>query len=90
MTLSGLFSFSLTTPQQHQLISHAPDGKLSLLTSLYQSVLYLAISLSGALGAAVIKWDAADQLTAIATLPVLLATVITWLQSRALAKPANA
>ncbi|MFM0337124.1 MFS transporter [Paraburkholderia fungorum] len=90
VALSGVFSFSLTTPQQHQLISRAPDGKLSLLTSLYQSVLYLAISLSGAFGAAVIKWGAADQLTVIATLPVVLATLIMWLQSRAQVKRASA
>ncbi len=90
VALSGVFSFSLTTPQQHQLISHAADGKLSLLTSLYQSVLYLAISLSGVLGAAVIKWGAADRLAAIATLPILLATLITWLRSRAQVKQASA
>ncbi|MFM0167737.1 hypothetical protein [Paraburkholderia sediminicola] len=45
---------------------------------------------AGALGAAVMKWGAAGQLTAIAILPVLFATLITWLQSRAQAKPASA
>lgn len=83
VALSGIFSFSLTTPQQHQLISHAPNGKLSLVTSLYQSVLYIAISLSGAIGAAVMQWVTIDRLTVVAACPVLLATLITWLQSRA-------
>jgi MFS transporter, DHA1 family, inner membrane transport protein len=83
VALSGIFSFSLTTPQQHQLISHAPNGKLSLVTSLYQSVLYIAISLSGAVGAVVMQWVTTDRLTVVAALPVLLATLITWLQARA-------
>lgn len=47
---SGVLSFSVTTPQQHEIIALAPDAR-SVVASLYQAALYLAISLSGAAGA---------------------------------------
>ncbi|RKP47178.1 MFS transporter [Pararobbsia silviterrae] len=49
--LAGLFSFSQTTPQQHWMLSQAPRGTQSVVTSLYQATLYLGVSLSGAIGA---------------------------------------
>ncbi|WP_157994572.1 MFS transporter [Peristeroidobacter agariperforans] len=44
VALSGLFSFALTTPQQHLLLAHGKGAHLSLLTGLYQSCVYLAVS----------------------------------------------
>lgn len=82
VALSGVFSFSLTTPQQHQLISRVNSGKISVVTALYQSVLYIAISFSGALGALVLRWGAAQRLPLIAAVVVLLATATTLLQAR--------
>jgi MFS transporter, DHA1 family, inner membrane transport protein len=82
VALSGVFSFSLTTPQQHQLISRVNSGKISVVTALYQSVLYIAISFSGALGALVLRWGAAQRLPLIAAAVVLLATATTLLQAR--------
>ncbi len=78
VALSGLFAFSLTTPQQHLLISHAAGGKLSLVTGLYQSAIYAAVSLSGVVGALAIGWGAADRLTLVAVVPIVLAALMTW------------
>jgi DHA1 family inner membrane transport protein len=82
VALSGAFSFSLTTPQQHQLILRVSSGKISVVTALYQSVLYIAISLSGALGALALRWGTAERLPLIAAVAVLLATATTLLQAR--------
>lgn len=77
VAVAGLLSFSITTPQQHELIALAP-GAQSVVTSLYQSVLYLAVSLSGAVGAvglhavgrAALPWLAAGFVLAAALLTV--------------------
>jgi MFS transporter, DHA1 family, inner membrane transport protein len=82
VALSGLFAFSLTTPQQHLLISHAAGGKLSLITGLYQSAIYAAVSLSGVIGALAIGWGAADRLTLVAVVPIVLAALMTWQHAR--------
>jgi DHA1 family inner membrane transport protein len=50
IVVSGVLSFSLTTPQQHAILAIAPDAG-TLVTSLYQSAVYLAISASGVVGA---------------------------------------
>jgi len=81
VALSGLFSFSLTAPQQHLLISHAPGRKISLVTSLFQSTLYAAVSLSAAIGALAIKDGLANALTVLATVPIVLFIAMTWRQS---------
>jgi DHA1 family inner membrane transport protein len=49
--VSGGLSFAVTTPQQHLVIAVAPVAG----TALYQSVLYLAISASGAIGAVALQ-----------------------------------
>ncbi|WP_242107507.1 MFS transporter [Luteimonas aquatica] len=54
--VSGVFAFSLTTPQQHHILAHAPPGTQSFVTALYQAVLYFAVSLSGALGALALQF----------------------------------
>ncbi|WP_206068295.1 MFS transporter [Nonomuraea composti] len=55
----GFLSFSVTTPQQHLVISLAGPGA-GLVTSLYQSAVYLAVSLSGGVGALALEaWGAA-------------------------------
>ncbi|PSL02047.1 DHA1 family inner membrane transport protein [Haloactinopolyspora alba] len=46
----GVAAFAITTPQQHRLISHDPE-RASVLVALNQAVLYLAIGVSGVVGA---------------------------------------
>jgi MFS transporter, DHA1 family, inner membrane transport protein len=82
VALSGMFGFSLTTPQQHLLISRAPLGKVSMLLSLYQSVLYAGTSLSGILGAFAIELGAKNRLTVIAAVPLAAAAIMTLLHGR--------
>lgn len=48
--LSGLLSFALPPALQHELLAQAPSGTRSVVTALYQSSLYFAISLAAALG----------------------------------------
>jgi MFS transporter, DHA1 family, inner membrane transport protein len=78
---AGFFSFSVTTPQQHQIIAFSP-GAPSLVTSLYQSSLYLAISLSGAVGALGLHPLGAAHLPELAAALVLLAAALTWRAGR--------
>ncbi|WP_222105909.1 MFS transporter [Paraburkholderia sp. BCC1886] len=66
--IAGLFSFSQTTPQQHLILSHAPAGTQSVVIALYQAVLYLGVSLSGAIGAGFIKHFGAHYLSWLAVL----------------------
>jgi MFS transporter, DHA1 family, inner membrane transport protein len=80
--LSGLFSFALNAPQQHFLISHAAGQKISFVTSLYQSTIYAAVSLSGAVGAIAIRAGLADKLALLAVMPVFLFILMTWFQGR--------
>jgi DHA1 family inner membrane transport protein len=82
VALSGLFSFSLTTPQQHLLLAHGAGANLSVLTGLYQSCVYLGVSLSGVLGAAMISADARQALPWAAAALLLLSAGFMWLQNR--------
>jgi DHA1 family inner membrane transport protein len=78
---SGLFSFSLTTPQQALLLSRSDGSHLSVLTALYQSSVYVAVALSGILGAAIITAFHERALTFIAALITACAAVMTWRQT---------
>lgn len=82
VAVSALLSFMVTTPQQHQIITFASPGAQSMVTSLYQSALYLAISLSGAVGAVGLTTLGAASLPLIAAALVLLAAVLTWINGR--------
>lgn len=77
VALSGLFSFAVTTPQQHRLITLAGDAR-AMVGSLYQSALYLAVSLSGAVGAAGLHVLGPARLPLLAALIVLAAAALTW------------
>lgn len=79
--VTGVLSFSVTTPQQQQLVAMAP-GAQSVVTSLYQSVLYLAVSLSGVLGGLGLNLVGAAALTPVAAGFVLLASVLSWASGR--------
>lgn len=61
----GIAAFAITTPQQHRLISHDPD-QASVVLSLNQAVLYLAVGASGIVGAAGIELVGPGQVTWIA------------------------
>lgn len=61
----GVAAFAITTPQQHRLISHDPD-RASVVLSLNQAVLYLAVGASGIVGAAGIELVGPGQVTWIA------------------------
>ncbi|MFI2212314.1 MFS transporter [Streptomyces sp. NPDC020141] len=61
----GAAAFAITSPQQHRLITLEP-GSASVLVSLNAAILYLAISLSGAVGAVGISWAGAGSLPLIA------------------------
>lgn len=52
IAISGALSFSVTTPQQHRIITLVRADQAPLVTSLYQSSLYLAVFLAGGIGAA--------------------------------------
>ena len=69
--LYGLAAFSITTPQQHRLISLRPSGA-PLLLSLNASFLYLAISVAGGIGGAAIAWLGSGWLGAVAAVFLLL------------------
>ncbi|MCT2593074.1 MFS transporter [Streptomyces sp. N2-109] len=61
IVLYGAAAFALTTPQQHRLITLDPAAA-PVLVSLNAAILYLAIALSGVLGAAGIGWAGAHAL----------------------------
>jgi MFS transporter, DHA1 family, inner membrane transport protein len=82
----GTLSFAVTTPQQALVITLAGRGA-GLVTSLYQSALYLAVSLSGAVGALGLDWWGADRLPYAASALVLLAAVLTYVAARAPGRP---
>ncbi|MDF5754698.1 MFS transporter [Spongiactinospora sp. TRM90649] len=82
VAVSGFFSFSITTPQQHLVIGLA-DGGSGMVTSLYQSALYLAVSLSGAVGALGLERWGAVALPYIAAVLMLAAAALTWTVRRA-------
>nr|WP_281065112.1 MFS transporter [Brachybacterium sacelli] len=74
----GIAAFAITTPQQHRLISHDPD-KASVVLSLNQAVLYLAIGVSGIVGAAGIEMVGTDHVAWIAAALAILAIALSTL-----------
>lgn len=74
----GIAAFAITTPQQHRLISHDPD-KASVVLSLNQAVLYLAIGASGIVGAAGIEIVGADHVAWIAAALAIVAIALSAL-----------
>ncbi|GGZ46660.1 MFS transporter [Streptomyces inusitatus] len=68
----GVAAFAITSPQQHRLITLNPQAA-SVLVSLNAAILYLAISLSGAVGAVGISWVGANSLPLIAAALALVA-----------------
>lgn len=79
VVLSGAFSFSVTTPQQHTIIALALEERAIAATSLYQAALYFAVSLSGVVGAFGLGTSAVGDryLSVLAAVFVLAATVLT-------------
>ena len=53
--IGAIASWSITGPQQHRVMAAAPSGTESLAMSLNAAVLYLAVSLSGVLGALALR-----------------------------------
>ncbi|ONK13671.1 MFS transporter [Streptomyces sp. MP131-18] len=82
----GVAAFAITTPQQHRLLALEP-GSASVLVSLNQAVLYLAIALSGAVGGIGIAWVGTNNLSLIAAALAALALGLSHLATR-LAGPA--
>jgi MFS transporter, DHA1 family, inner membrane transport protein len=74
--VSGLLSFAVTTPQQQIVIALAPDAG-PVVTSLYQSALYLAVSASGAVGALAVEGWGGASIGPLAAAFVLTATLLT-------------
>lgn len=68
-------AFALTTPQQHRLIGTRPEAT-PIVISLNQSALYLAIALSGLIGAAGIELVGGRYVSLIAAAFALLALVV--------------
>lgn len=79
--ISGLLSFSVNAPQQHEIIALAPEAR-PVVTSLYQAVLYLAVSLSGAVGAIGLHFADGPYLAPLAAIFVGLAALLTWRSGR--------
>jgi DHA1 family inner membrane transport protein len=84
VALAGIASWSISTPQQHRVIALSPPGAGPLAVSLNSAVVYLAISLSGVIGAVGSDgFDSAAAVPVIAAVFVLAAAVLTWLASPA-------
>ncbi|AQZ61447.1 MFS transporter [[Actinomadura] parvosata subsp. kistnae] len=83
IAVGGVFSFTVTTPQQHLIMSYAPPGTQPMAASLNQSALYLAVSLSGAAGGLALDAGGATLLPPLAAVFVAAAAVLTWLFGRA-------
>jgi DHA1 family inner membrane transport protein len=80
VALAGFASWSITTPQQHRVIALSPPGAGPLAVSLNSAVVYLAISLSGVIGAVGSDaFDSAAAVPVIAAVFALAAAVLTWL-----------
>ncbi|RKT83682.1 MFS transporter, DHA1 family, inner membrane transport protein [Saccharopolyspora antimicrobica] len=71
----GIAAFAITTPQQHRLITLSP-GSAPVLVSLNAAILYLAIALSGIIGAAGIAWAGPQLLGPIAAAFAAIALVL--------------
>jgi DHA1 family inner membrane transport protein len=90
VALFGITSWSVTAPQQHRVLALSPSGAGPLGISLNAAVLYLAISLSGLIGAAGLNlFGSGVALPVVAAVLVLAAAAVTWLsgpsEQRALA-----
>ncbi|RSN05609.1 MFS transporter [Nonomuraea sp. WAC 01424] len=79
----GFLSFSVTAPQQHLVITMAGPGA-GTVTALYQSALYLAVSLSGAAGALGLEWQGPASLPWLAAPLAAAAAAFTAVASRRL------
>ncbi|GAA4536290.1 MFS transporter [Amycolatopsis samaneae] len=77
----GFLSFSVTSPQQQAIIALAPAAR-SVVTALYQSALYLAISLSGVVGGVALDGLGAGTLAPLAAVLVAFTAATTWLSLR--------
>ncbi|MFI9201353.1 MFS transporter [Streptomyces sp. NPDC053048] len=77
----GIAAFAITTPQQHRLITLNPQSA-SVLVSLNAAILYLAISLSGIVGAVGIGWGGAKVLPLIAAGLAVVALLVSELGHR--------
>jgi len=82
VVLYGAVGFAVTTPQSHRLVALRPESGPVLL-SLNAAVLYLAISLSGAVGAGVIELAGAAALGVPGVVLVLAALGASELAARA-------
>lgn len=74
-------AFAITTPQQHRLMSHRPDAA-AVLISLNQAVLYLAIAMSGVVGAIGIGWVGAQYVSLVAACLAIVALGISMFADR--------
>lgn len=85
VAFSGVFSYSIIGPQAYRIISYAPPGGASLVTSLNTSTAYLGQFLSGAFGAVILTGtDSITLLLSIAAVFAALAAFLTqWLSRRA-------
>ncbi|WP_211241407.1 MFS transporter [Pseudonocardia spinosispora] len=83
VVLSGWLSFSVTTPQQHEIIARALPEDRAFVTSLYQSAAYLAISLSAVVGAVGISAVGHAVVGPLAAALVLVAALLTLWTVRA-------
>ncbi|SDT06957.1 MFS transporter, DHA1 family, arabinose polymer transporter [Brevibacterium sandarakinum] len=84
----GIAAFAITTPQQHRLISHDPD-RASVVLSLNQAVLYLAIGASGLVGAVGIETVGAANVAWIAAALAILAIALSALGRTRTADPGH-
>jgi MFS transporter, DHA1 family, inner membrane transport protein len=81
--LSGVVSYSVIGPQQHRIISYAPAGGASLVTSLNTSAAYVGNFLSSIIGAVILSTTGSAVLVlSIAAAFAALAAFLTWWLSR--------
>ncbi|GAB3700625.1 MFS transporter [Nocardiopsis oceani] len=74
-------AFAITTPQQHRLIGVRPDA-IPIVISLNQSVLYLAIAMSGLIGAAGIELLGSRYVSLLAAVLALVALGASYFAQR--------
>ncbi|GAA2780638.1 MFS transporter [Saccharopolyspora taberi] len=81
IALYGAMAFAITTPQQHRLITLEPESA-PVLVSLNAAVLYLAISLSGIVGAIGIDTVGANLISAVAAVVAIGALALSEIAHR--------